>query len=262
MNFINMNSFRNILIVLAAIILLTSSCKNIFRKDLSFTEKEYESRGMPDIRKNWSESELIKAHVTLGNIRTKNFFTLPVKGSPKSGNVFKKIVSRENLSFLDDPAKSLRDKAYEIQTIANFQNEISSMYTDNLRIEQYYSTELIDIYISEIYIRGKMLELAEKIMNSKDPGDIAMSSARQAIVGGYVNLLSTLIREQKKTRSFTSADLKKLSRETAKSIHDNIKYLDSESKQKLSGEIRGNSDNIKAGSVRKDFDEMLKFLLE
>ena len=257
-----MNCVKNIFIVLVTIILLTTSCKNIFRKDLSLTENEYTAKGMPDIGKVWTEQELIKAHVTLGSLRTKNFLTLPVKGSRKSGKVFSRIISRENLSFLDDPSKPLRDKAFEIQTLANFLNEISEMYHDNLRTEQYYSKELIDIFISEIYVREKMLELAEKIKNARDPADMAMSSGRPAIVGGYVNLIRILVREQEKTKSYPSGELKRLSGAVLKSVRENLKYLDSESKQKLSAEIRNTSEKIKSGSARKDIAEMLKFLLE
>ena len=257
-----MNCVKNIFIVLVTIILITASCKNIFRKDLSLTEKEYTAKGMPDIGKAWSEPELIKAHVTLGSLRTKNFLSLPVKGSRKSGRVFSRIISRENLSFLDDPSKPLRDKAFEIQTLANFLNEISEMYHDNLKIEQYYSKEIMDIFIFEISVREKMLELAEKIMNSRDPEDRAMSSGRPAIVGSYVNLIRVLVREQEKTKSYTSGELKRLSGAVLKSVRENLKYLDSESKQKLSSEIRNSFEKIKSGSARKDIDEMLKSLSE
>jgi hypothetical protein len=257
-----MSILRKISAILFTILLITSSCKNIFRKDLSLTEKEYTAKGMPDIRKAWSEQELIKAHVTLGSLRTRNFLTLPIKGSRKSGRVFSRIISRENLEFLDDPSKSLRDKAFEIQTLANFLNEISEMYHDNLKIEQYYSKEIMDIFVFEIYVREKMLELAEKIMNSKDPEDKAMSSGRPAIVGGYVNLIRVLVREQEKTKSYPSGQLKRLSGAVLKSVRENLKYLDAESKRNLSAELRNTSEKIKSASAGKDIDEMLKYLSE
>lgn len=258
----DMVRLRKLGLLLMVLAITAGACENIFRKDQSFTIKEYESKGMPDIREVWGEKELIKAHVTLGNVRTANFFTLPVKRSSKSGDVFRKIVSHDNLSFLDDPSKALHDKAFEIQTIANFENEISRMYSDNLRTEQYYSTELIDIYIFELYIRGRMLDLAEKIMNSRDPEDRAMSSGRQAIVGSYVNLTTKLLREQKRTEAFNARDLKKLSLLTTNSLHENVKYLDAESKQKLSAEIRDLNEKVKSRSLGKNLAEMLKFLSE
>jgi hypothetical protein len=257
-----MNILRKSSILVFAILLITTSCKKFFRKDLSLTEKEYTEKGMPDIGKVWSEQELIKAHVTLGSLRTKKFQTLPVKDSRKSGKVFSRIISRENLSFLDDQTKALHDKAYEIQTLANFMNEISRMYHDNFKIEQYYSRELIEIYLFEIYIREKMMELSDKIINSKDIADVAMSSGREAIIIGYVNLITTLVMEQEKTRSYSSGDLRRLSGATLKSVKENLKYLNSESKQRLSTELTNASEKIKSRSAMKDISEMLKFLSE
>jgi hypothetical protein len=262
MNFRPMNSLKNISIFFFTIIIVTISCKNFFRKDQSLTEKEYMAKGMPDIGKVWAEQELIKAHVTLGSLRTKNFLTLPLKDSRKSGKVFSRIISRANLSFLDDPSKALHDKAYEIQTLANFMNEISRMYHDNFKIEQYYSRELIEIYLFEIYIREKMLDLSDKIMNSKDIADMAMSSGREAIEIGYVNLITTLVLEQEKTNSYSSGDLRRLSGATLKSVKENLKYINTRSKQRLSGEISKASEKIKSGFARKDISEMLKLLSE
>ena len=65
----NMNTLRNTLPLFLIIILVSGSCKNIFRKDLSLTLKEYQAKGMPDINTPWSEDKLMKAHITLGNIK-------------------------------------------------------------------------------------------------------------------------------------------------------------------------------------------------
>lgn len=202
----------------------------------------------------------MKAHITLGNVRTKNFQQLPRRDSRKSGAVFNRIISKENLSFLDDPSKSLRDKAYEIQTIGPFISEVSRMYTDNFRTEQYYSEELIDIYIFEMYVRKRMLDLAEQIINSKEPEVIAMQSGRPAIVRGYVNVITNLIRQQEKTKAFSVRQLKKLNKEVANSILENVKYLDTQSKQDISSEINRFNDKSKEGYLGKDFANVLKAL--
>ena len=247
-------------IILFLILLVNGACKNFYRKDLSLTVKEYQSKGMPDIDTIWSEDKLMKAHITLGSIRTKNFRTLPRKDSKKSGAVFSRIVSKENLSFLNDPSKSLHDKAYQIQSVGPFLNEIGRMYTDNFRSEQYYSEELIDIYISEMYARKRMLELAEEIMNSKEPADMSMQSGRPAIVNGYVNLITNLIGQQNNTKAFSGRELKRLNREVSRSISENMRYLDSESKQKISNEIKKTGEKSSSRYIRRNFRKVLKAL--
>lgn len=255
-----MYRLKNTLIILFIILLVNGSCKNSFRKDLSLTVKEYQSKGMPDIDTIWSEDKLMKAHITLGSIRTKNFRTLPVKNSKKSGAVFSRIISKENLSFLNDSSKSLHDKAYQIQSVGPFLNEIGRMYTDNFRSEQYYSEELIDIYISEMYVRKRMLELAEEIMNSKEPEDISMQAGRPAIVNGYVNLITTLIGQQNNTKAFSGRELKKLNREVSRSITENMQYLDSENKQIISAEIMKITEKSSSRYIWRNFRKVLKAL--
>jgi hypothetical protein len=260
MNTKYMNRSGNILILLITVILSAGSCKNIFRKDFSMTVKEYAAKGMPDINRPWSEQDLMKAHIALGSVRTKSFNSLPRKESSKSGAVFSRITGRDNLSFLNDSSIALRDKAYRIQTMASFINEISRMYTDNLKPEQYYNEELIEVFIYEIYVREKMLELAEKIMNSKEPGDISMGRGRQSIVNGYVNLITTLIRNQEKTKAFSTRELKRLNSEVATSISKNIRFLDAGSKQKISDEIKSITEKNRSGFIREDYVNVLKAL--
>ncbi len=251
---------KNILSISILLILITASCKNISREDLSLTVKEYEAKGMPDINIPWPEDKLMKAHIALGAIRTKDFRQLPRRDSRKSGAVFSRIINKENLSFLDDPSKSLHDKAYEIQNIGPFISEVGRMYTDNFKAEQYFSEELIDIYTFEIYVRKRMLDLAEAIMNSRDPEVVPMQAGRPAIVRGYVNLITILIRSQNKTKAFSVRQLKRLNRELVKSINENLKYLDPASKKDISSEIEQLSEKSGGGSGSKDLTKVLKVL--
>ena len=257
-----MYRLKNTLILLFLIILVNGSCRNIFRKDLSLTLKEYQEKGMPDIDTAWPEDKLMKAHITLGSIRTKNLLKLPRRDSRKSGSVFSRILSKENMSYLDDPSKSLQDKAYEIQSMGSFINEVSRMYTDNFRAEQYYREELIDIYIFEMYVRKRMLEVAEQIMNSKDPEVIGMQAGRKGIVNGYVNLIITMISYQEKTKAFSARQLKKLNNEVSISIKENIQYLDSENKLEISDEIKKITEKSTSGSLKKTNEKMLRLLAD
>jgi hypothetical protein len=255
-----MYKLKTTLFFLILIIVVNVSCRNLFRKDLSFTLKEYEERGMPDIKNPWSERDLMKAHITLGTIRTKSFQSMPRKESSRSGALFSRIVSKDNLAFLNDPGMALHDMAFQIQTTSSFLNDLGRMYTDNLKPQQYYHEELIEIFIYEIFVKEKMLELAERIKNSKVPDDISMQRGHKSIVNGYVNLITTMIKNQEKTKAFSARELRRLNKEVAVSISNNIKYLDSESKQKLTEEIKSISEKSGSRYVKKDFADVLKGL--
>ena len=251
---------KNTLIILILVIFAGSSCKHSSKNDLSLTVKEYQMKGMPDIDTVWSEQNYIKAHITLGNIRLSNFFSLPRKNSKKSGLVFSRIISKENLSFLDDPAKSLSDKAFQIQSLSNFLNELSRMYTDNLRSGQYYYKELTDIYSFELFVRKKMLELADKIMNSRKDEDIRMQSGRTAIINGYTSLISSLLREQAKSKAFPPGEMKRLSTEVSRSLAENLQYIDSAGRVEISGQIQKTIEKSSSFFVKNNYRKVLKKL--
>ena len=81
-----------------------------------------------------------------------------------------------------------------------------------------------------------------------------------AIVNGYVNLITSLIKIQEKTKSYSRPELRRLNGAVAQSVAENIKYLDSESKQKLSAEIKSICEKSGSAYVRKDFAKVLKLL--
>jgi hypothetical protein len=257
-----MYRLKNTVIVLFVIILVNGSCKNIFRKDLSLTLKEYQAKGMPDINIVWPQSKLMEAYNTLLSVKTKSFQSLPRKDSRKSGAVFSQLLNKEHLSFIDDPGKSLRDKALDTQPVGRFVSELSRIYTDNLRPQQYYSEELIEIFIFEMYVRKRMLDVAEQIMNSTDPEAIGMQAGRNGIVRGYVNLIETLIRNQEKTKAFSSRQLKKLNNEVSESLKENLRYLDPESKQMISSEIKKVTETSASGALKKTNKELLELLAD
>ncbi len=257
-----MKKLKTTIPLLLIIVLAAVSCKNIFRKDLSMTVKEYYLLGMPDADSAWNENSYVKAHITLSNIRIKNFAHLPRKGSKRSGTVFNRILSKDYLSFLNDSSKSLRDKAFQIQSLSSFLNELARMYTDNLHQKQYYNEELTEIFCFELYVKERMLELADRIKNSDDPADISMEQGRPAIISGYVNLISILIRNLDKTNAFSSGEIKRIGREVSISISSNMKYLDKASKQKITSEITSFTKKTRSGHMRKDFEEVLNSLKE
>jgi hypothetical protein len=224
---------RNVLIVIFLILLINESCKNDFRKDLSLTTEQYLEQGMPACNKIWTADDYQQAQITLSTLITKDFHALPRKKSRKSGDVFKRIVSKDNLSFLDDPKISLREKAYRIQFLGNLSGQMGTIYYNKLDVRQYYSEELAEIYITHLYIRGKMLELAEKIDKSDLEEDKMMQSGKSGIHSSYILLINFILSEMEKTKAFSESDMKRLIKEIEESISDNFKYFDLRDKKEI-----------------------------
>jgi hypothetical protein len=204
----------------------------------------------------------MKAHVALGSVRMKNFYSLPRQNSRKSGAVFSHLLSTDNLSFLNDTTTSLRDKAFRIQAYWSFISDLGLIYYDNFRQKQYFSSELTDIFIHQLYVRKRMFELADRIDRASDPMDIGMQKGRLAISESYIFLIEGMIGKQEKVQSFTSRQLRKINKAVMESVKENVSDLNPESRSKLSEMIKAQSKKSYPGYVKNSLAEMLKFLGE
>ena len=255
-----MYKLRNRIITLILITLITVSCNRLSKKDLSLTIKEYEMMGMPDHTKLWSSQAYSKAFTILSKVKLNNPLSFPRKNSKKSGAVFSCFVNKENLSFVNDSAISLKDRAFEIQSFSNVQNTLIRKYTDDFRPEQYYDRELIDAYIFGLYVQDKMLELALEILNSKDEQLINMKAGFRMVLYGYVQMIYFVLGEQVKSNIYSDTDLDSLSTEVSRSIIKNIEWIMPVDRQKIGVQIRNTIEKAPSGYVKNNYRETLKAL--
>lgn len=255
-----MNILKNSLIFLSLILLINSSCKNHVKRDLSLTVKEYHKLGIPDQNKIWSIQDYTKALSFLSNLRLYHPLSFPRKFSKKSGSVFSRFIDKENLSFINDKNLSLRDKALQVQYFAGFHNDLRRMYTDELKSDQYYAKELIDIDIFGLFIYKKMFDVAGEIINSNDESVASMKSGLKAVQFGYLRLITIIIGEQGKKEVYQVKDLETLSREVLNSIIENLKWIEPSDRQNVTSLIRNSIDKFSSEYIKNNYLKALEEL--
>jgi hypothetical protein len=139
----NYPKFQKLLVSLA-IILLASSC-SLTERDHTLKPEEYQKLGMPDYKKVWTNDDYVSSNITLSSLKINDPLSLPRKNSKKSGDLFKRMVNEENLSFIHDTTFPLRTRAYTIQYFTRFQTEMEQMYTIEYKGKNYCSEELLDM---------------------------------------------------------------------------------------------------------------------
>jgi hypothetical protein len=72
----------------------------VYPPDASLTIVEYVQHGVPDPERHWSPSDYTAAVNVLRQLRDKDAALLPRLGSPRSGALFSRLVSRDNLGVL------------------------------------------------------------------------------------------------------------------------------------------------------------------
>ena len=255
-----MYRLKNSLIILILGMLIIGSCKNSSKKDLSLTAKEYQKLGMPDHNKIWTNDDYIIANITLSSLKLNNPLSFPRKHSQKSEALFSRFVNKENLSFVNDTSLSLRYRAFQIQHFPRFQSELSNLYTYNLKDGQYYYEELIDTYIFGLIIHEKMLELAGKIMNSKEESDISIQSGLKTVLYNYLKMIYIILGEQVKSKVYRDKDLDRLSMEVSRSLIDNLEWIEPAVRQKIAVQMQSVIEKSPSDYIKTNYIKTLKIL--
>ncbi len=249
---------KNYLLFILVLLVCMVSCNK--KSDYSYPLERYQELGMPDFNGAWKISEFGDVIGTLRDVQNNEPFSLPRKGSRKSGKLFEHMVSMDNLSFLNIDTLPLYEKAYRIQSFLQIQSEYIDIYTDLRHREQYYNEELIDFYIYGISITQKMLDLAYIINESDAPGDVGMQSGFPAIQYIHVTMLSDALNKQKNTSLYNAEDLETLGDSIALSLRRNMTWFDSTAVEGIKQNMLVVIDSSSSDNIRNEYREIINSL--
>ncbi|MBK9390670.1 MAG: hypothetical protein IPN68_10885 [Bacteroidetes bacterium] len=247
------------LIILFTIIISASSC-NLLVRDHSLKPDDYIKLGMPDNNKVWTNDDYVAVNITLSSLKMNDPLSLPRKNSRKSGEVFQRLVSPENLNFIYDTVFPLRTKAYFIQYYPRFQTEIEQMYTIDYKGKPYYSEELIDLHIFGLHIQDRMLELGWIIDRSEDPETEGLKGGMQSVQYNYLRLIPRLLDELLESESYTPDGLERLSLAIAESLTRNKEWMNRENKDYLLTSLKSTAEKSKTGAIKENLGKCIEIL--
>lgn len=215
--------------------------------------------GMPDPNIKWSKNEYGQALSILRSQKLYGSLLMPRKFSRKSGAVFKRLVSEENISFVNDTSITTMDKAYLIQHFANFQEGMIGLYTYQVKDPRYYRNELIDIFIFGIAINNAMLDLAEKLSKSENKDEKMMSANSSVVYKHYSNLIFKIFDEQTRSDIYKKRDLKRLSSGICESLSKNWNKLNFTERTEINLKVRQIVNILTLQAVKKKYETILNF---
>jgi len=241
--------------ILLIITLSGIACNTLFDRDHSLKPEEYQKLGMPEYNKIWTDNDYIGCNITLSSLKIYDPLSFPRKNSKKSGLVFKRMVSTDNLNFIYDTISPLRLRAYTIQSYPRFQYEMEQMYTIEHKGKVYYDEELIDLHIFGIAVYDKMLELAGIIKRSDDDDVSSIKSGMDVVKYNYLKYIPGIMDELAKKDIYSEEGVNRLSKALSESLHRNIEWMSPADKSSLLTEMKSGSEKVKT-----DLQECIKLL--
>lgn len=236
------------------------SCKEVKYEDYSLELDQYRQMGIPDPGKVWNFDEIQTAYYSLSGIKWDKPYTLPRKDSKKSGVLFDRMITLENMTFLQNDTLKLHEKGYMSLDFLKLTENWNDLYTNPVWKNQYYQRELVDININEVRITEIMVDLTKKILVSEDPIDIMMQEGIPKVKENYVSSLINALNSQKETSEVLQKDIERMTDSLSSSITRNREWLDSASTNKIRNSIHTIVDNTSLDYVKEQYQTIFEIL--
>jgi hypothetical protein len=245
-----MNLKKNVSHITIMFLLMAAISCNRTGKDYSIGNDEYKKLGMPDYNKKWNSDDYSEAIITLGTLHEKTPLTLPRKLSKKSGEVFKRIVNEENLSFATDTAIPLKIRAYMIQHYPRMIGEIEYLYSFEEEGKMVYREEFIGILKFNLVIYDIMLDLSKIIDKSDDESLSGFKDGKNMVRGFYLKYISSMTDKVSKPELQSAEGFEELTGTICKSVNLNSDWMTDQNKVDVAIVLRRLAEKTRSKAVK------------
>lgn len=251
---------KNKVFLIIAVFFIGFSCNRAKDEDYSLMLEQYREMDIPDPNIAWDMDDIQIAQNSLSGIKWDKPFSLPRKDSKKSGILFDRMVTLENMAFLQNDTLMLHEKGYMSLEFLQMLKKWEELYTNPVWERQYYQRELVDININQVRVTHIMVDLTKKIMVSDDPNDIVLQEGVPKIKLKYVASLINALHRQNNTSGFLKADIERMADSLSTSIRRNRDWMDSTAVNKIRKSIHNALDSTSSDYVKKRYLEVAEFL--
>ena len=239
---------------------ISVGCNSQSTKDESLTFQQYEMLGMPNPEKIWQNSEYDKCLVILSDVKKENSKSLPQLNSKKSSILFRRLISPENLLFINDSSIDLQKKSIQLQFIsANF-GKLLLLYYQNDASKQYYSNEVAELIIFGFKIAEETFLLTNNLLKNVTVPNEEMKLGIQTLKDGYRKTIIGTLSELERSNQYHVEDLEKLSITLHKNIMTNLKWIDPNVRLEIKEQINKITQKKYSPIVNEKLIEIVKML--
>ncbi len=252
----------------ALLISILAVCISCAQKsaDNSLTIEAYRGLGIPDPDKEWNMADYSQAHNVLAKLKWEQELQLPVKDSQKSGALFKRMISRDYLSFLRDSTISRNEKARRISEFSVVYDYWMDIYNVPTVNKNYYDREIMDVRIFNLNLSEAAFKLANEINQSDDPSDVALQYGYPSIKRAYLECLNkylqprTFVHARNVWQEFADQDMQRMVDSVHSSVMRNRVWLMDNDIRELRHSLNSVADSTSSNTIRAKYKQLDKEL--
>jgi hypothetical protein len=252
--------YMRIAILIFFFLVNSIGCSSQSINDESFTVNQYEKLGMPNPEKIWQSIDYDKCIVILTDVKKENSQSLPQLNSKKSSILFRRLISPENLLFINDSTIDLQKRAIQLQFITTNFSKLLLLYNQNDNAKQYYSNEVAELIIFGFKITEETFSLMNDVLKNVTVLNEEMKSGIQQLKDGYRKTIIGTLYELERSNQYHVEDLEKLSIALHKNIMTNLKWIDPNVRLEIKEQINKITQKKYSPIVNDKLIEIVKML--
>jgi hypothetical protein len=249
-----------IVVIIIIVLFNNLDCFSQSRKDESFTEKQYEKLGVPSPEKIWHSDEYDKCIVILTDVKKENIKSLPQFNSKKSNTFFQRLISPENLLIINDSTIDIQQRVFQLQYLTSNFGKLVFLYYQNDNSKEYYSKEMVELFIFGLRINEATFNFANTIMQKAKIINEQMKLGIQNMKNGYKNTIVGMLDELERNSAYNIEDLEKLSLELKNNIDRNIDWIEPNTRLEIKEKITKMTQNEYSLVVNNNLIQIIKKL--
>jgi hypothetical protein len=162
--------------------------------DESLTPDEYLMAGIPACDKPWSATEMAAAASTLTKIAQANPKHLPQYRSPKSGALFARLTSPDNINRFKDKNTPIATRFGEVGEFLQASNQLLKLYHVSFMQASLRGSEVIEIIGTNLRASVALIELLRELAPTLDKKDASYFNRMAAIENvrlGFTSMIAS-----------------------------------------------------------------------
>lgn len=159
-------------------------------RDESLTSAEYIRLGMPAHDRDWAGNDMMEVQKILTALAEQGFRKLPRYQSERSGDVFARITSAQNLEILQN--RTLPLDARFPNALNHFQAnaQLMKLYLTGFLRQEVRDSELIELIGSQLRLTVVVLDLTDEFLPRIDRNDQARMRGLEQMKRGMANVVA------------------------------------------------------------------------
>jgi hypothetical protein len=181
--------------------------------DESLTSEEYLRLGLPAQDREWSGDDMARAAKTLESLAQKGYRQLPRYKSERSGEVFARLTSPQNLDGFKNRTLPLEARFPESLNYLQGSNAVLKLYLAGYLKKEVRDTELIELVGALLRTTAVMLELVDEFLptiKKDDPTYQVRMQGLDQMRRGLASIVAGSLKTLTERESYRASELVKL----------------------------------------------------